>query len=60
MMKLHEQVKQLEEEYEALGSLCGEMIATLTLAKNKLCVHPKLLDLAECWSKRYLTITEDP
>ena len=54
---LHEEVELLERKYIAMRSLCGEVLATLTVTPNRQHLHPQLRKLAEGWKGRFDKLT---
>ena len=50
---LSEQVKELEQERNALVNLCGDIIATLTLPANQPHMHAALILHAEQWRRAF-------
>lgn len=58
--KLCAEIKALEEEREALRTLCGVMIATLSIEANQEVMPPALIDMANRWERRFKAIKKRP
>jgi hypothetical protein len=56
MSKLSREVEKLEVELDKLRELCGGIIATLTIERNRDSIHPQLLELALGWRESYQRI----
>lgn len=55
-LSLGDRVKLLEERHRRLLDLCGTVLGTLTIERNREVLPPTLVSWADCWLELYQEI----